>query len=78
MEGSRTRLKSIQVKVGNRGTGEASAIEVLASIRGGLFKLQGPSVLSSGSIAQYAGPTEIAISENEPVQIVLRCAHCVQ
>ncbi len=78
MEGSRTRLKSIQVKVGNRGTGEASAIEVLASIRGQLFTLQGPSTLPSGNIAQYAGPAEIAISDNETVQIVLRCAHCVQ
>ncbi|MEY4700349.1 MAG: hypothetical protein RL326_536 [Pseudomonadota bacterium] len=78
LEGSRTKLKSVQVKVGNRGQGQASAVEVLASIRGELFPLQGPTKLSSGSVAQYAGPSEISISENETIQIVLRCETCAQ
>jgi hypothetical protein len=78
MEGSRTRLKSVQVKVGNRGRGEASGVEVMASIRGELFHLQGPAKLSSGSVAQYAGPSEVSIAENETIQIVLRCDTCAQ
>jgi hypothetical protein len=78
MEGSRTKLKSVQVNVGNRGRGEAAAVEVMASIRGELFPLKGPAKLSSGGVAQYVGPAEISIGENETVQIVLRCETCAQ
>ena len=78
MEGSRTKLKCVQLKVGNRGRGEASSVEVMASIRGELFHLQGPTTLSSGHVAQYVGPTETSFAENETVHIFLRCATCAQ
>lgn len=78
VEGSQTRLKTIQVKVGNRGRGEASEVQVIASIRGQLFSLQGPGALSSGNVAQYAGPAEISITDNDVIQMILRCANCAQ
>lgn len=78
MEGSRTRLKSVQVKVGNRGRGDAVAVEVMASVRGETFHLDGPAMLASGKVAQYSGPTEISIAENDAVHVFLRCATCVK
>ena len=78
MEGSRTRLKSVQVKVGNRGLGDASGVEVTASIRGEMFHLDGPASLASAKAAQYSGPTEISIAENEAVHVFLRCASCAK
>lgn len=53
-------------------------MEVLASIRGELFHLQGPAKLLSGNVAQYAGPTETSIADNETIHIFLRCATCAQ
>ncbi len=78
VEGSRTRLKSVQIKVGNRSTADALEVEVMASVRGELFRLDGPSSLPSGKVAQYAGPAEISISETESVHMFLRCANCVR
>jgi len=78
MEGSRTRLKSVQVKVGNRGRGDASEVEVVVSARGESFHLDGPASLASGKVAQYSGPTEISIAENDAVHVFLRCANCAK
>lgn len=78
MEGSRTRLKSVQLKVGNRGRGEASQVDVTASVRGQSFHLDGPMSLASGAVAQYSGPTEISIAENDSIHVFLRCSTCVQ
>jgi hypothetical protein len=78
MEGSQTRLKTIQVKVGNRGRGEASEVRVIASIRGQLFNLQGPNALSSGKVAQYSGPADISITDNDLIQMILSCANCAR
>lgn len=78
MEGSRSKLKSVQVKVGNRSTGDALEVEVTASVRGELFRLEGPISLPSGKVAQYAGPVELSIGENESVHIFLRCANCAR
>ena len=78
MEGSRSKLKSVQVKVGNRSSGDAADVEIIASVRGELFRLEGPISLPSGKVAQYAGPVEVSIGENDSVNLFLRCANCAR
>jgi hypothetical protein len=75
-EGSSTRVKSIEVKVVNRGEVPAEEISVFGEVRGSRFPLRGPLSLAVGASGTYIGDVTVSLSADDQVRTVLLCQTC--
>jgi hypothetical protein len=76
VDGSSTKVKSVQVKVGNQGTIKAHGVQVLAVVRGQVFPLTGATDLEAGKMALYSGDLNLNLNNQEAIQVVMNCATC--
>lgn len=75
-EGSGTKVKSVQVRVGNQGAHPAENVRVFVVSRSSRDLLRGPERIESGKSAVFSGDTQLVLRQDQEVQLVLECSNC--
>jgi len=76
VEGSSTKVKSVQVKIGNQGAVKAQDVHVLVLVKEQTFSLTGATEIESGKMALYSGELNMNLTNEEPLQVVMNCSNC--
>lgn len=76
MEGSDTRIKSIEVKVKNQGDLDALNVVVQAVVRGQSFKMKGKAALAIGETASFLGEPVSSLHVSDSIDFKFECVTC--
>jgi hypothetical protein len=77
-EGATTKVKSVQVRVGNQGKSRADNVRVTAVASTSRAPLSGPAQIESGQSGLFAGEVGVVLRPGQDLQIVLECSNCRQ
>jgi hypothetical protein len=75
-EGSVTKVKSVQVRVGNEGPHAAENVQVAVVSGSNRIVLPGPKQIQSGKSAVFSGDTQLVLRQGQEVQLSLECSNC--
>ena len=75
-EGSNSRLKSVEVKVMNRGAVSAEGVVVEGAARGEKFKLSGKARLIVGETQGYLAQVPEGITPEDVIEFTIDCSTC--
>jgi hypothetical protein len=77
-DGSTTKVKSVQVRVGNQGPSRADDVRVVVALAGVRLQLAGPIQIDSGKSELFAGKVDALLRPGQDLQVILECANCRQ
>ncbi len=75
-EGSNTKVRSVQVLVGNQGRSRADEVRVLVVMGGMRSLLTGPAQIESGKSELFSGDVGVVVRPGQDLQVLLECANC--
>ena len=76
VEGSDTRIKSIEIKVQNQGDDVAQHVVVHGVVRSNVFKLSGKDTLAIGEAASFFGEPSSNLHVSDHIDFKFECGSC--
>lgn len=76
LPGSQTHLRSITVKVHNRGPVSATGVSVNATVSGQTFALTGKDSIALGNTEEYSAFTDVNATAADAIAVKLSCQNC--
>lgn len=76
VEGSDTRIKSIEIKVQNKGDNVAQHVVVHGVVRSNVFALSGKDTIAIGETASFVGEPSSNLHVSDSIDFKLSCGTC--